>query len=90
MLLRSSLYQLYVRSEPNMSNIVPPPYTEHRGEISADATSNEFRIVGGPKLYKKEIVGVAVGTVVGIVLFGGAVAWGLRVWRRRRFVRVAF
>jgi len=72
-----------------MSNIVPPPYTEHRGEISADATPNDFRIVGGPKLYKKEIVGVAVGTVVGIVLLSGTIAWGVKVWRRRRSAKVA-
>jgi uncharacterized protein (DUF2062 family) len=87
--LSSSHYKLSLRTELNMSNIPLPSETEPHGEISAAATSNELRIVGGPTLYKKEIVDVAVGTVVGIVLLVGAGAWGVRVWRRRRSAKVA-
>jgi hypothetical protein len=89
LMLASSHYKLFVRSELNMSNIPLPSDNEPHGEISAAATLNESRIAGGPTLYKKEIVGVVVGTVVGIVLLVGATTWGLRVWRRRRSPKVA-
>jgi uncharacterized protein (DUF2062 family) len=87
--LSSRQYKLFVWTELNMSNIPLPSDTEPHGEISAAATSSEFRIVRGPTLYKKEIVGVAIGTVIGIVLLVGAVAWGVRVWRRRRSAKIA-
>lgn len=50
----------------------------------SDVTSVPFRIVGGPLLYTKEIVGVVVGLVV---LIGAGV--GVWWWRRKRSVMAA-
>jgi len=45
--------------------------------------------VGGPTLYKKEIVGVTLGTLLVMVLLIGTGVVGVKVWRRRRSQGVA-
>ena len=51
--------------------------------------SNEFRIVGGPRLYKKEIAVITAGTLGAMALVIGTVVVGVRVWRKRREGAVA-
>jgi len=58
-------------------------------EVGADARSKPFKIVGGPTLYKKEIVGVTLGTLLVMVLLIGTGVVGVKVWRRRRSQGVA-
>jgi uncharacterized protein (DUF2062 family) len=52
------------------------------------AITNSFEIVGGPTLYPKEIVGVVVGTLVGMLLLLGIFAAGARFWRRKQSLAV--
>jgi uncharacterized protein (DUF2062 family) len=52
------------------------------------ATTSSFEIVGGPTLYPKEIAGVVVGTLVGLLLLLGIFAAGARLWRKRQSVAV--
>lgn len=51
-------------------------------------SSNKFEIKGGPKLYPKEIAGVVVGTLAGLVLIVVTFAIGARCIRKRRNLAV--
>jgi uncharacterized protein (DUF2062 family) len=52
------------------------------------AITKGFEIVGGPTLYPKEIAGVVVGTLVGLLLLLGIFAASARFWRKRQSVAV--
>jgi uncharacterized protein (DUF2062 family) len=52
------------------------------------AITNSFEIVGGPTLYPREIAGVVVGTLVGMLLLLGIFAAGARFWRKRQSLAV--
>lgn len=67
----------------------PPEEGEWLPGTPAYDFSNEFRIVGGPRLYKKEIAAVTLGTLAAMALAIGTAIVGVRVWRRRREGAVA-
>lgn len=52
------------------------------------AISGHFEIVGGPKLYPKEIAGVVVGSMAGMVVLVGALLVAARLIRKRRSLAV--
>ncbi|GAB7332697.1 hypothetical protein MBLNU13_g04445t1 [Cladosporium sp. NU13] len=74
------IYKLNVHGMP----MGPPQKDEWLPGTPAYEFSNEFRIVGGPKLYKKEIAAVTLGTLAVMTLVIGGAVVGVRVWRKRR------
>lgn len=79
------VYKFYVRGMP----VGQPEEGEWLPGTPAYDSSNEFRIVGGPRLYKKEIAVITAGTLGAMALVIGTVVVGVRVWRKRREGAVA-
>lgn len=52
------------------------------------ASSRNFSIVGGPKLYPKEIASIVIGSIAGLALLIVAVVFGARYLRKRRSVAI--
>lgn len=55
---------------------------------TAYASSEDFSIVGGPKLYPKEIASIVIGSIAGLALLIVAVVFGARYLRKRRSVAI--
>ena len=52
------------------------------------ARTNTFEVSGGVKLLPKEIAGIVMGSIAGVVLLAGLFVLGARIVRKRKSVAV--